>query len=81
MAEYLMATGLLSAAVILALALYFLPTIIAAARQHPNQWPILFVNLLLGWTILGWLGAALWAISGTGSPSGARLPDAHRQPG
>lgn len=81
MAEYLIATGLLSAIVILALALYFLPTIIAAARQHPNQWPILFVNLLFGWTILGWLAAVLWAISGTGSPLHARPRDAHPQRG
>lgn len=41
--------------------LYFLPWFVAAARNHRN-WPAIAVmNLLLGWTLLGWIGALIWA--------------------
>ena len=40
--------------------LYFLPTMIAGSR-HPNGGAIFFLNLLLGWTLLGWIGALVWA--------------------
>jgi Superinfection immunity protein len=41
--------------------LYFLPAIVAAIRHHPNQNAIFIQNLLLGWTILGWIVALVWA--------------------
>jgi len=44
-------------------ALYFLPTIIADRRHHQNSAAIGFVNLFLGWTLLGWLAALVWAAS------------------
>jgi hypothetical protein len=41
--------------------LYFLPTVVAMSRRIKTpQGPIL-LNLLLGWTILGWIGALIWA--------------------
>ena len=43
------------------IALYFLPSIIAYRRKHPNKTAILIVNFLLGWTFLGWAGALVWA--------------------
>ncbi len=46
-----------------AVAVYLLPTFIAAARKHPNTVPIFLVNLLAGWTGLGWLIALVWAAS------------------
>jgi hypothetical protein len=46
--------------------LYFLPAIVANNRKHPNSGPILVINLLLGWTFLGWVGALVWALSSTG---------------
>ena len=46
-----------------ALALYFSPGIVAATRSHPNRMPIFLVNLFLGWTIVGWVGALVWAYS------------------
>ncbi len=42
---------------------YFLPTFIAARRKHPNGTPIFLVNLLLGWTALGWVAALIWSVS------------------
>lgn len=43
--------------------LYFLPSIVANARQHPNFAPIFLINLLTGWSILGWVGALAWALT------------------
>jgi len=42
------------------LPLYILPTILAWKKQHRIQ--ILLLNLLLGWTVLGWVGALVWAL-------------------
>jgi hypothetical protein len=42
---------------------YFLPTIIAIARKKTNVGPILLVNFLLGWTVVGWIIALVWAVS------------------
>ena len=41
--------------VVLIFALYFLPTLIAFLRQHKNKLAIFLLNLLLGWTVLGWV--------------------------
>lgn len=46
------------------LPLAFLPTIIAFARQHAQRWWILAINVLLNWTVIGWIGALIWAIVG-----------------
>ena len=51
---------------LIAIPLYFLPAIIANSRKHHNSGPILVINLLLGWTFLGWVGALVWALSFTG---------------
>ena len=44
-----------------ALFLYFIPTVIAFRNRHPKRLAIFAVNLLLGVTILGYIGAMLWA--------------------
>lgn len=49
----------------LALVLYFGPTIVAFCRNHRRAKEILFVNLLLGWTIIGLFVAFTWALSAT----------------
>lgn len=43
------------------LSLKFLPTIVAVRRKHGNAVPIFLTNLLLGWTIIGWAVALIWA--------------------
>jgi hypothetical protein len=48
-----------------ALALYFAPAIIAAARNTHNATPILLLNIFLGWTVIGWFVALLMAICST----------------
>ena len=44
------------------LALYFLPTIIAVARHKKNILGVVLVNILLGWTFIGWIVALVWAL-------------------
>lgn len=39
---------------------YLLPAIMAFQRQHAKRWPILFVNILLGWTVIGWVATLIW---------------------
>ncbi|MEM5314196.1 superinfection immunity protein [Paraburkholderia sp. JHI869] len=46
------------------IALYFSPTIVAFRRKLPNRTAILVLNLLTGWTFLGWVVAIVWAHTG-----------------
>lgn len=41
--------------------LYLLPWAIAASRGKANQWAVFVVNLLLGWTVIGWIVALVMA--------------------
>jgi hypothetical protein len=42
-------------------ALYFVPSFIAKGRKHHQAFAIFMLNLFAGWTILGWVGALVWA--------------------
>lgn len=46
---------------IITLGLFFLPTIWAYITKHPSKSSIFFINLFLGWTIIGWIIAVIWA--------------------
>jgi T4 superinfection immunity protein len=46
-----------------ALWLYLLPAYIAYRRRHHQAAPILVLNLVFGWTLLGWVGTLAWAVS------------------
>jgi hypothetical protein len=56
--------GIFFSAVIIVtgLAVYFVPTIIAFSRNHKNKVAIFLLNLLAGWTFLGWVGALVWSV-------------------
>jgi len=54
---------------------YFLPGIIAAAREHQQSTAIFVLNLFLGWTFLGWVVALVWALTATDN-----LPVKHAEP-
>ncbi|KXU82313.1 immunity protein [Paraburkholderia monticola] len=45
-----------------ALALYFLPAIIADRRKRRDVLTLALFNACLGWTVLGWLLALYWAL-------------------
>ena len=64
-------TGLISAGLALALAstpllalmVYFGPSFLAGYQKHARAPAIFAINLCLGWTIVGWLGALAWSTS------------------
>ena len=41
--------------------LYFLPSIIALARSKRDTVAIFLLNLFLGWSVIGWVVALVWA--------------------
>jgi hypothetical protein len=47
--------------IIIFLLIYFIPAIVAGARGHRQSLAIFMLNLLLGWTCLGWVAAIVWA--------------------
>lgn len=47
----------------IALAIYFIPVIIAYIRKHNNIIPITLLTILAGWTFFGWLAAVLWSLN------------------
>jgi hypothetical protein len=51
--------------------LYWLPTIIALARGSDSRLGIAVLNFFLGWTVIGWIAAVIWAV---GSTTGYRGP-------
>lgn len=49
---------------LLAIALaYGLPTLIAVTREHKNVVPIFIINLVAGWSVIGWFGCLAWSFS------------------
>jgi len=48
------------------LALYFLPTIIGFRKS--NAGAIFALNLLLGWTVIGWIVALVWSLTAETPP-------------
>jgi hypothetical protein len=42
--------------------MYFLPSIIAFARSKRDTLAITILNFFLGWTMIGWVVALVWAL-------------------
>jgi hypothetical protein len=61
-------------------AVYFLPAIIAFSRGHHNSGAILALDLLLGWTALGWIVAFVWSLTATRVGERPAAPPADRPP-
>ena len=49
--------------IIFGIAVFLLPTIVAIARHKRNTTAILILNLLAGWTFIGWIIALVWAFT------------------
>lgn len=43
--------------------LYLVPSIIAWRRGHAQKTAIIWTNILLGWTFLGWVAAFIWSLT------------------
>ena len=44
---------------------YFVPSAVALIRNHKNKIAITILNILLGWTIIGWTVALIWSFTST----------------
>src|SRR6476469_8344046 len=51
------------------IALYRVPTFIAAMRHHHNVVAIAALNILLGWSFIGWIAAFVWALTSPSQPA------------
>lgn len=49
--------------------LYFLPALIAANRNKLNRGSILALNFFLGWSLIGWVVALVWALAADQPPA------------
>ena len=48
--------------IVIGIPLSFLPTIIAIVKKHDKLLKIFLVNILLGWTFIGWIVALIWSL-------------------
>jgi hypothetical protein len=64
----------------IAVILYFLPGIIAGRRRHRNYPAIAVLNIFLGWTFLGWIGALIWSLTDNVKPR-VPIPEQHLNTG
>lgn len=55
--------GIAGPEMILILIFYIIPSIVALTLKKKNSIYIILLNLVLGWTVLGWIGALVWAIA------------------
>lgn len=58
--------------------LYLAPALVAVDRRHPGCKAIAVLDLLVGWTVFGWLAMLVFAFRPAawsfGDPSGPRIP-------
>jgi hypothetical protein len=54
-------------ALILMLFLYFIPAIVGKGKRNAGS--IFLLNLVAGWTVIGWIGALIWAASKDAQPA------------
>ncbi len=45
------------------LGVYFIPTIISMMSKKRNTPAIAVLNIFLGWTLIGWVAALVWAVA------------------
>lgn len=50
----------------LAVFVYLLPAFVALQRKHVNTTAICVLNVLVGWSFIGWVAALVWALVKSG---------------
>jgi len=48
--------------IVIAVAGYFVPSIIARKKSHFKK--VLLLNIFAGWTLIGWVAALIWSLNG-----------------
>ena len=51
--------------IVIGIYIYIAPSIIAYNRKHHQKMAIIALNVLLGWSIIGWIIALIWSLSAT----------------
>jgi uncharacterized membrane protein len=62
--------------ILIALVIYFLPSM--AGYNKRNVGAIFALNLLLGWTLIGWVVAFVWAMTEDDEPKKVIMPQASK---
>lgn len=75
-----MELGMLIFVIIAGGVIYFLPTVVATSRNHKNMASVFLLNLLTGWTFLGWVGSLVWAVSANTEEKFPAKADEHAPP-
>jgi hypothetical protein len=66
--------------IVILIALYFIPTMIAMGRgKAQGQGGVFFVNLCLGWSVTGWFVAFIWACSDETKADVAKRDRQHKE--
>jgi hypothetical protein len=65
--------ALIVALVLLVVFFYMLPSFVAWKRHHRQVKAILVVNILLGWSFLGWVASLAWALTADGEDDEIRI--------
>jgi len=48
--------------------IYYLPSLVTIVRKRPDILKIFLFNMLLGWTIIGWILALMWSLKNHKEP-------------
>ena len=59
--SFMFRPGPLEIGIILLIAIYFVPTIVAIVRHARNVIGIVLLNIFGGWTFVGWIIALVWS--------------------
>ena len=62
---------------VITVAIYVLPTMLAWSRRSRRRWRITAINLLLGWTVVGWIAAMAMTFAWEPPPEGAPPDEPH----
>lgn len=60
--------------------IYFAPSVIAILRGHLNMGALITLNILLGWTVLGWIAALVWSLANRPAPVVVNNPEPPETP-
>lgn len=60
-------------AIIICLALYLLPALIAVIRRAPDITTVVLLNILLGWTLIGWVASLAIALRKPVAPTSVQV--------
>ncbi|GIU67807.1 superinfection immunity protein [Candidatus Phycosocius spiralis] len=57
-------TGLLVTLVVVTFVIYFVPSFIAIVRRHFYLKQMFVLNVVIGWSTIGWVALLVWAFAG-----------------